>query len=365
MLTWSTTNKSANYLVSNGGLDLTGQTINGLGKTTLGKSSGKVYFEIKVVILNSNSRVGLASGSASVDQLLGAAQWPNAIGWKTNGDDASGYFGNMGGFAEGDVIGFAIDFSTNNITLRKNNVQVFTNSFFNNAGPWFPAASCGSGGVMRISGNSSNFTYTPPAGYSAWDDGTTETLGVSSIVSSNFNSTNLAAFANQTPTTSSTAGGQVNGNEGVIPRVMRVAMANPSNQFGLNGFQTFTVISAMAQNNRWASDNTYNTAFRIDVVETGSSTVLQSFTTMATNPSGSGTPPLTTYSFQLNPAYLTDKTGNSIELIFTDIGSGAAGSGYDYNGLKIFTVYWQSVANATAPAPVFVPGGYSYWLGLE
>lgn len=180
--TWSTTNKSSNITISGtnnlSNLVFRGGSISsklGTGIATIGKSSGKWYWE---VTLNNTT------GVASLGGLVGACNWiPNSANISNVWGFAQGMgFGSVSGFLFGlsynltgtvvnaapgtaalinnDVVSFALDLDSavKNIKMYKNGIQVGP-TLTGITGTWYPACMSQGTGVTR--GGTANFGQNP------------------------------------------------------------------------------------------------------------------------------------------------------------------------------------------------------------
>lgn len=177
--TWSPTNKSSNITLSNGNLTFTGIAGNtGIGIATVGKSSGKWYWEITV---DSASAVGLEyAGVTNVVPVSGNTSRlgvvTNSIAYRGNASsycylkNVTGSFATQGTGCNTDVVknmvlSFALDMDNLKFTEYLNGTQIDVAVTGLPAGTWYPA--CQSDG-QRNSGTA-NF------GQNSWS-GTTATL---------------------------------------------------------------------------------------------------------------------------------------------------------------------------------------------
>lgn len=177
--TWSSTNKSSNIALSNNNLTFRGSTGArlGTGIATIGKSSGKWYWEVTI---NNPTSSGSALGG-----LVGACNWiPNSSNginaW--NNAQGAGYcniipllyglaYNLTGGpvqynarpipaLINNDVVSFALDLDspTKNIKMYKNGIQIgiTVNGI---TGTWYPA--CMSQGTNTNAGGTANFGQKP------------------------------------------------------------------------------------------------------------------------------------------------------------------------------------------------------------
>lgn len=170
--TWSPSDKAGGITLSNGNLTAAASSSSTYSevRATLGKSSGKWYWEITCV---GDQTAGIALLGASLSDGLGAGIAD--YGWMAAHGTYNGiYHGNVKivassttDIAAGTVIGVALDCDNNTLILYANNVQAVTTSIV--SGTWFPST----GQIYNQSSfvtASANFgatplVYTPPAGY--------------------------------------------------------------------------------------------------------------------------------------------------------------------------------------------------------
>lgn len=165
--TWNPSDKSSNITLSNGNLtcDMSAN-LSGSVRATLGKSSGKWYWECTPT--HTSNWIGIANSSASLTDEFAAS----TDGWayrntgvkSKNGDTAYG-----ASYTTSDVIGIALDMDGGTITFYKNNASQGV-AFTGLTGTMYPA--WGIHTSTNLKGVIANFgatalTYTPPAGYNA------------------------------------------------------------------------------------------------------------------------------------------------------------------------------------------------------
>lgn len=189
-VTWNPSDKSSRITLSGGNLVATkvsGSTSTwDMPRATLGRSSGKYYFEVLCVRLSgsdSNLMVGIANASAPLDTGAGFPGGDtNGYGmYLLNGNKyhnssptaySSAWDGNT-------VIGVAVDLTAGKVWMANENTYgsggdpaAGTGEAFSGlSGTFFPAASQLNTNVYQTTGrfNASVFTYSPPSGFSPWE----------------------------------------------------------------------------------------------------------------------------------------------------------------------------------------------------
>jgi hypothetical protein len=155
------------------------------------KSTGKWYFEVLVSAMGASGTVnaiGIAGRSRAINGSLGTQSGSPAgenDAWVWNGlldiyiESSSAVSAGVG-FAANDVVMVAVDCANNSIWFGKNgnwnggsNPATNTGAHFTNLGGLIaPALQPGGGslptGIMTIRVLSSEFSYTPPSGFSPW-----------------------------------------------------------------------------------------------------------------------------------------------------------------------------------------------------
>jgi hypothetical protein len=173
--TWDPSNKGSDLTLSNGNLTFTTTYsigTNHMVRATLGKTTGKWYWEVKVDSLTATvpPMLGIATAAAPITTLDGTS-FP-ATG------HTSYYYGNSGqewidgsnsafgsSYTAGDTIGFALDAGTRILTCYKNNVSQGSFSAIGGADPIYPVGGYSSSSTANF--GASALTYTPPSGYNA------------------------------------------------------------------------------------------------------------------------------------------------------------------------------------------------------
>ncbi len=146
------------------------------GSSSYGNNSGKHYFEVEYISANGN-------GNTLMVGIINAAyveSWTNAqtkMYYAGNGNKYTGGSGTSYGatYAPGDIIGVAYDGTARTVTFYKNNVSQGTafTGLITNYPSYFPAIGTGlNSETAQFRFTTSEFTYTPPSGYSEWGSAT-------------------------------------------------------------------------------------------------------------------------------------------------------------------------------------------------
>jgi hypothetical protein len=184
---WNSADKAANITLTNG--DLTAETSSSAGwgdsvRATLGRSSGKYYYEIYLETTSTaNLHGGFALASASNATYYGAAA-QNSYSCYHFSSSIRVFFN--GGFTDYSTtasgttytMNFAVDFSTNSLWVGVNGDWAGTGDPATGtsatktiaAGTYYPGACFYiSGQYATFRGLASSMAYTIPSGFSAWD----------------------------------------------------------------------------------------------------------------------------------------------------------------------------------------------------
>ena len=171
--TWNPSDKAASVTLSSGNLTIAnnGLTSYGAVRATTGKAAGKWYWEVVINTTGGSNfiQLGIMNASATL-----------ASGYPGSDANGRGYYQQTGqkyvsavastygaSYTNGDVIGFALDMDSGTITCYKNGTSQGV-MFTSLTGTFFPAAACYNTG-NNVSGRfkASDFTQTPPAGFTA------------------------------------------------------------------------------------------------------------------------------------------------------------------------------------------------------
>lgn len=163
--TWNPSDKGAAITLSAGNLTLNQTTTAGLVRATLGKSTGKWYWE--VTCTSTTNMIGIAKSAAPTSGYCGAT----ADSWGLYGADGKIWTNNAAlatvyaTYAAGAVISLALDMDAGTLTLYKNGVSlgVVVSSLTGTIYPaWGNAATVDS---ATTNFGASPFAYPVPVGY--------------------------------------------------------------------------------------------------------------------------------------------------------------------------------------------------------
>lgn len=173
--TWNPSDKHASVTLSGGNLVAAGSAtanVNGCVRSTVGKSSGKWYWEVAVTTAGTVSQShGIADAAEDLDagaslvNLDGFRVYQGSLGAKFKPNTAYGAT-----YTAGDVLGFALDMDAGTLVCYKNNasqgtlVSSLSGTFYA-----YAVLSSPSSGTAPVA--TANFgptlTYTPPVGFNA------------------------------------------------------------------------------------------------------------------------------------------------------------------------------------------------------
>lgn len=172
--TWNPADKGGGVVLSNGNLSVTLSTTptdGGSVRSTIGKSSGKWYWEITVNGGSAFSLPGVANASASVASSNYYASGVNGFGYyssngnKYNNGPAGAYGATC---APGDVIGVALDMTGGTLIFYKNGVSQGT-AFTGLTGTYYAAEGnyTLNQAISTANFGATAFAFSVPSGYNA------------------------------------------------------------------------------------------------------------------------------------------------------------------------------------------------------
>lgn len=168
----------SNYTLSNANLTVASGSGTGGFMSPFGVSSGKWYWEVAITAASVSPCTAII-GLANTSDYATVPEFP---GFPASG--SYGYYGADGTYrhdgnttttygatyANGDVIGVALDLTSNTLTMYKNNTSQGTMVSSLPAGTYFPAFGDGSSPqtfTLAVNFGQRPFSYTPPTGYVA------------------------------------------------------------------------------------------------------------------------------------------------------------------------------------------------------
>lgn len=171
IITWSPTDKQAALVLSNGNLTVASSSSYATGRATLGKSSGKWYWEITVGNITTNDHrmffIGIALSTATLA----------IVGYNMTG--SYGYTDAATANPVG-VYGCLLDLTTNTFTVKKNNAtwasaglrkdnDTVVGSDSITAGTWYPTITPYLTDPFTANFGATAFTYAVPSGFTAFN----------------------------------------------------------------------------------------------------------------------------------------------------------------------------------------------------
>lgn len=170
--TWNDLDRSPNHTLSGGNLQVTAtNTAWKSQRATIGKSSGKWYFEVIIDWPGSfNAMVWVATASESLSNFVGFwPTWYSYYSYTGKSDPANAYNNNVNFsygtvFNKWDVIGVALNMDSGQVTFYKNNVSQGTMSGL--SGTMYPMVSLYDTWLSaKANFGASKMAYTAPVGF--------------------------------------------------------------------------------------------------------------------------------------------------------------------------------------------------------
>lgn len=169
---WNSSDKHADVTLSNANLTCTASAIWRMVRGTVGKSSGKWYFEVTFVSVAVWTTMGIATASVALTDYVGRNTGSYGLG-PDHTYDSSGSTSHANSISAGGVGGVAVDldngkiwFASNNVWLAGGDPAAGTGARYSGipAGTYYPAAAPG---LQSLTINAV-LTYTPPSGFTPW-----------------------------------------------------------------------------------------------------------------------------------------------------------------------------------------------------
>ena len=169
--TWNPSDKAASVRLSGGNLTATVAASNQGGvRGTVGKSTGKWYWEVTIGGTSVSHSVGVSKAAESLSGEVGSTA--NGWGFRFDGvsahSGAATYYGTS--YTVGDVIGVALDLDTGTLAFYKNGVSLGT-AYTGVSGTVYPAVFLTYNSAFSTSATvnfgGSAFTYSIPDGFAA------------------------------------------------------------------------------------------------------------------------------------------------------------------------------------------------------
>lgn len=165
--TWNPSDKSAEITLSNGNLSAATSTTSRGVRSTVSKSSGKWYVEIKKTVPADLMRAGVSTGAASLTAgvTAGYLHYQSDTGEIWNTTNNLGTFTTMSSAA--DVLGIALDATGKTVKFYVNNTLQATVTYTFSNPVYILLVIGGTTTVITANFGATALTYAPPAGYSS------------------------------------------------------------------------------------------------------------------------------------------------------------------------------------------------------
>jgi len=167
---WNMYDKSGNVLLSNENRNTSKNGTTGCVRATIGKSSGRWYWEIKFTSTSPDMYMGVATIAAT----LSSSPNSQATCWTiaTDGGDYynNGFIGNASGVWPAvnlDVLGFALNMDAGSLTLYRNNTVLTPTPLFTGlTGTIYPLLFIqNNANTATVNFGPTGMSYSPPAGF--------------------------------------------------------------------------------------------------------------------------------------------------------------------------------------------------------
>lgn len=176
-MAFNPSDKYVNITLTNS--DRTAQTSGGwsMVRGTHGHTTGKWYYEAVVDVLTYNANGVVLGLSNTATAITAITAYPGSVTKSFGHSSGAALYNNGGGsggtlfaFTTGDILGFALDADANTCQVYKNNTLFSTQSSLPDE-IWYAALGLyDSTGRVTINSTAADLFYTPPSGYTAWDE---------------------------------------------------------------------------------------------------------------------------------------------------------------------------------------------------
>lgn len=171
LITWDTVNKGPNVTLSNGNLQAEVPNSNNTVKASIGKSSGKWYWELSFVNLQ-NAIVGVISNNAGINRTYDSTYHRGIDSYDGRKYDSGVFSSYAASFSSSAIIGILLDMDNGAVEFRINNISYgIASSNLKNLGTVYPSVTSGSSGTgctVLANFGDSPFVYEIPSGYSPY-----------------------------------------------------------------------------------------------------------------------------------------------------------------------------------------------------
>jgi hypothetical protein len=180
---WNPSDKATDIVLTNGNYTAACTSTGCVRATVSRGTSGKYYFEVRVDTVSSHfPMIGVMTGASSLSQQGPGVTFTGGWSWQADNnntwDNTVAASTTSTNFTTGDVIQVAIDFTAGKIWWGKNNAFINsgnpaagTNARYSDiSGTLYPAVGFNAPAALCTGRFAlSQFTYSPPSGFSSWE----------------------------------------------------------------------------------------------------------------------------------------------------------------------------------------------------
>lgn len=202
---WDPATKGASVTLTGGNLTAAAGVAWDSARSSIARTTGKWYWEITINTTTSSELIGICDSGFQNNNFVGG--YANSAGWQAGGSTDRVGWGTGpiaptgGGYATGDVIGFALDVDAGHCWMHRNGVwqpndPTGAASVTGIIGPVYVAASPYNANITANFGATA-FVYAPPAGFGGGSGGpTTPVLSSPTDVATGVSSASLSVSTN-------------------------------------------------------------------------------------------------------------------------------------------------------------------------